>query len=225
MSPTQCRSASIRWLAPLAGLLVALVVGLAEDVRAGNEDLEVAEAKMRERFLNLAVLVKIDMPANEDGVDIRTWQQPAIDIGEIQERIDKHGVSLSAYGQLSLITEIKRKRKHLEFHLDGGGWSGRVPSVPRFIDRSPEEIALGLPARPEPEDVIRRRRAELAEERIREDDKAYERYLEKAEEYERNKTAAGSRFNLRYRQALTARELTPKSIMEALGAYVDFGVN
>lgn len=225
MNPTQRRLASTRWLAPLVVLVVALVVGLTEDVRAGNDDLDVAEAKMRQRFLNLAVLVKIDRPANEDGVYIRAWQQPAIDIGETQERIDEHGVSLSAYGQLSLITDIKRKRKHLEFHLDGGGWSGRVPSVPQFIDRSPEEIALGLPARPEPEDVIRRRRAELAKERTREDDKAYDRYLEEADEYERNKIAAGSRFNLRYRHALTARELTPESIMEALGAYVDFGVD
>lgn len=213
----------VRLLAPVPVLLAVLVFPHAEDVRAGSDDLDVAAAQLRERLVNIWVLVRIDMPASQDGIDVRAWKQPTVDAKETQTRLEKHGVSIGSYGQLSVITEIKIKRKHLEVHLDGDGWGGRIPNVPWWIDKSAEEIALGLPRLRPFSATEKRQRTDFVEERNREDDRAYDLYMEELEEYERNKNAAGSRFNLRYRHPLTAGELTPESVMNALGNYIDFG--
>ncbi len=228
MSRAQRHPASVRWLVQMTALLAGLGFWNPEGVRAANDDLEVAEATLREHLVNMLVQIKIDMPANEDGIDVRSWAEPPIDVQESQKRIDEYGFSIASSG-LGVITDVKRKRRHIEVHLNGGGWSGRVPSLPQLADKSAEEISLGLPGQsllsPASPSETRRRSAELVEERTRKDDRAYEDYLRALDEYERNKIAAGSRFNIRYRRALTARELTPESVMEALSDYVDFGVD
>ena len=121
-----------------------------------------------------------------------------------------------------MITAVKRKRKHLEIHLDGGGWSGRVPRPPWGVDRSMEEIALGFPALPERRAAIRRRLTELRRERARADEQAYFRYLTELLAYEEEKRTAGSRFNLRFRRAIELAQLTPEAVRDALRPYLDF---
>lgn len=224
MSWTRLGITFIRLLATVPVLFAVLIFAHAEDIHASSDDLDAAAAQLRERLVNIWVLVRIDMPASEDGIDVRLWQQPTVDAEETQTRIEKHGVSIASYGQLSVITDIKIKRKHLEVHLDGGGWGGRIPNVPWWVDRSAEEIALGLPRLRPYSATERRQRTAFVEERAREDDRAYDLYMKELEEYERSKNAAGSRFNLRYRHTLTADELTPESVMNALGIYIDFGV-
>ena len=129
MSWTRLRITVIQFLAPVAVLLAVLVFAPTRDVHAGSDGLDAAAAQLRERLVNIWVLVRIDMPASEDGIDVRMWQQPTVGTEETQTRIEKHGVSIASHGRLSVITDIKIKRKHLEVHLDGGGWGGLAGKV------------------------------------------------------------------------------------------------
>ena len=215
-----------RHLVLACGVLIAAVFGgLIPDLLAEEGQRPTPESVLVERLTNMSVVTKLDMPAHKDGVDLRMWQTPPARAEEIQDRIDKHGVAIAAYRQPSMITAIKRKRKHIEVHLNGGGWSGRVPSVPWQLDRSVEEVGLSRPAPPEERAAIRRRLAELSKERGRADDQVYRRYLAELDEYDRKKRAAGSRFNIRYRNSLTDQQLTPESVMTALRDYVVFEVS
>ena len=95
--------------------------------------------------------------------------------------------------------------------------------MPRWVDQSAEEISITVP-RLRPDSAVERRPADGSCERENARRRqGYYPYLEELDRYERDKFAAGSRFNIRYQDALTARDLTLESVMEALGDYVDFG--
>jgi hypothetical protein len=193
------------------------------------------EAALKAHFEGRTVAVRMDMPATEDGVDIYPAASPQVDFSRYQSRVKRFGIAIHE-GERAMVTKVKVKGKLIEFQLGGGGYgtSGDQtdPSVvftpapkterernlerdiqdvrdPVVTRRMQDELDY-LRSRRERED--RRNRALVAE--------ATERRRESIQE---RRLAGGSRFNLRWREAVPATALTPSAVEAALAKYIDFG--
>ncbi|HEX5387466.1 MAG TPA: hypothetical protein VFW66_12235 [Gemmatimonadales bacterium] len=221
--------------APRAGALTVAIVALlfapsplAPRLAAQNE------AALRSYFEGHAVALRIDLPATDDGVDVYPGTAQPLDYPEYAKRIKKHGTAIRA-GELATVTKLKVKGKLIEFQLGGGGYgtfgdptdpSVSVSAMPK--SQREKDLERDIPKQTDP--VLRRRAQEeldaLRAERERQDRRnqaltagATER---KREFLEQKRLAAGSRFNLRYRDGVPAEALTSEAVMAALAAYVDF---
>ena len=213
---------------PALGLAAvgALLLPFATNVKAQSQKdlLNAAERALQEHFVHKEVRARIDMPANEDGVDVRTWEVPSVDNKKNLERCNRHGIAVKDGGTIE-IGRIKRKDKHIEFHLGAGGWSGRAPYAPQPSAKSTAEIDLELKLRSADRTTasrIRRSLASLRAQREAADEKAQITYRRAVSDFKRKKLASGSRFNIRYKQKLTPEQLKPESVKAALEHYLEF---
>lgn len=212
-----------RWT--VAGVLLALAAFAEEP-----------EDQLRRFFEGKQVVVKIDMPATKDGIDIQYAGPQPINFREYSNRIKNHGVSLRS-GDRVMITTVKVKDNLIEFQLGGGGWgtlSDHGPSMvtPRVAGKSSRERDLERDIRNET-DSRRRRDMERELSRLRDrrerDDReerlrAEEINSARREEIRRLAANAGSRFNLRFQKGyLKERPATADLIQQALAEWVDFG--
>lgn len=133
-----------------------------------------------------------------------------------------------------MITKIKVKDKHIEFQLGGGGYgtagdeTGTITA--QTTSKSRRERDLERRLKDETDERTRRRiRRELDD--LREDrqrkDNANRAEAAVAEEVAKARIAekrldAGSRFNIRFDRKVTADDLTPQVIMDALAEYLYF---
>jgi hypothetical protein len=191
------------------------------------------EEELRRFFEGRSVIVRIDMPATSDGVDVYPEREEPLDWGKLASRIRSTGVALRE-GDRIVVTKVKMKDDLVEFHLGGGGFhsfhdassSVSIPSVPK----SRRERELDREIREENDSRRRRRlereRDELRRDRERED--AHNRAINQAAEAERRERDReraldmGSRFNVRFEDHVRAEVMTPEGFMRALSAYVDF---
>jgi hypothetical protein len=210
---------------PLA--LLAFVL-LAAPLRAQSE------ADLKRHFEGKRVTLRIAMPGTEAGVDVYPGTDRPLDYPRYADRLKDHGTAIRA-GADAMITKIRVKSKHIEFHLDGGGYgtmgdetstSVSVPSTPK----SKREKNLEGELRRE-KDPVRRR--ELQEElddlrnaREREDARNRAEVADAEEQKKQNlrqrRLEGGSRFNLRYRDRLPDEVLTPTGLEQALAEFVAF---
>ena len=101
----------------LRGLVPLLLIGLFAPslLRGQTEDV------LAQYFLGRTVTVKMDMPANKDGVDVYPGRQPDINYSDYSQRLKRYGISLHS-GDSAPVTKIKVKDKSVEFQLGGGGY-------------------------------------------------------------------------------------------------------
>ncbi len=219
-----------RTLRRLALLLPLILVSLSAPtlLRAQSED------ELAQYFVGRTVVVKMDMPATKDGVDIYPERSPEIDYSEYSQRLRRYGISLHS-GDTVQITKIKVKDKLVEFHLGGGGYgtagdetdstvsftptpkSAREKELERDIKsatdrkqkRRMQEHLDDLQREREREDARLKVVATLAQEQRQQ--RIYQRALQ-----------SGSRFNLRYPEGVVLEKLTPDTVMQALAQGVDF---
>jgi hypothetical protein len=191
------------------------------------------EQALRRFFEGRSVVVRIDMPATSDGVDVYPEREEPLDYGKLASRIRSSGVAVRE-GERIVVTIIKVKDDIVELHLGGGGFhsfhdassSVSIPSVPK----SSRERELDREVREETDTRRKRRlereRDELRREREREDarNRAIQQVAE-AERRERDRYRAlemGSRFNVRFEDEVRADVLTSEGLMRVLSAYVEF---
>ena len=193
------------------------------------------EAALKAYFEGHTVALRMDMPATEDGVDVHPAATPPVDFPRYQSRIKRFGVAIRE-GERAMVTKVKVKGKLIEFQLGGGGYgtSGDQtdPSVGfTAAPKSERERNLERDVKDVRDPVVKRRMQDeldyLRSQREREDRRnralvaeATERRRESIQE---RRLAGGSRFNLRWRDAVPADALTPGAIEAALAKYVDFG--
>jgi hypothetical protein len=193
------------------------------------------EAALKAHFEGRTVAVRMDMPATEDGVDVYPAATPPVDFPRYQSRIKKFGIAIRE-GERAMVTKVKVKGKLIEFQLGGGGYgtSGDQtnPSVGfTAAPKSERERNLERDVKDVRDPVVKRRMEDeldyLRSQREREDRRnralvaeATERRRESIQE---RRLAGGSRFNLRWRDAVPASALTPAGVEAALDKYVDFG--
>jgi hypothetical protein len=191
-----------------------------------------SEPELRDFFEGKSVIVKLDMPATQEGVDVFPDARRAIDFAQYSARVKSTGIAIRN-GETVLITKIRVKDKLIEFQLAGGGYgtfgddTGSV-SAPS-VSRSNREKDLEKLVKAET-DAARKRRLQrelddLRNEREREDSRNKASALA-AEEAKKARIAtsrlhSGSRFNIRYQEGVP-RGLGPEGVMRALAEYVEF---
>ena len=192
------------------------------------------ESDLKSYFEGRRVEVKIDMPATKDGINVYPNRRQPIDYGKYSNLLKTYGVGVEE-GQRIMITKIKVKDKHIEFQLGGGGYGtfGDETSTSVYVpsaDKTRREKHLEKEIKYESDERRRRRMREeldyLRTERRREDNHnraevAAAEELAK-QRIQEKRLQGGSRFNIRFDEKLTYRDLTPEVIMDALSEYLDF---
>jgi len=217
-------------LIPAASALTA--AGLLLSSPAAAQD----ETALRKAFEGKRVILRIDMPATSQGVDVWPGRDIPVEFPKVAERIKAHGVAIRT-GEEQMITKVHVVRNLIEFQVGGGGYGTfadlvsspySAPAIPQGETaeeaRIKAEIATTTDA--SARRSLERRLSELQRQR-QADNAAAERQVAEmnraaaAEEQER-RLAAGSRFNIRFDKAVPSEAATPEAVMAALVEYVDF---
>jgi hypothetical protein len=182
-------------------------------------------------YVGRPVQILMDLPATTQGLDYYPRRPDPMDARERQARLSSNGVGVPANGVV-VVTKIKVKKDHVEFHLGAGGRS-QMPSRPStYVPESKLEGELEKQLKEATTEQEKKRlRAELAEERDRRDRERRRRearaersYQEALSQHTPEEWAllAGSRVNVRFDGRVPADVLTPQGFARALGAVADF---
>jgi hypothetical protein len=213
----------VRWSA-LAPLLLALTAPLSAQ----------SEADLKRHYEGTRVTLKIDMPGTEQGVDIYPGTDRPLDYSRYATRLKEHGTAIEA-GDGAMITRIRVKSSHIEFQLDGGGYGtmGDETSSSVYVESTPKsnreknlEAELKREKDPGRRDELKGELDDLKDEREREDARTRTEAASAAQQKEQNirqrRLEGGSRFNVRFRDAVPASALTPHGLEAGLAEYVIF---
>lgn len=195
-----------------------------------------SEASLKEYFEGKSVIVKLNMPATQNGVDIYADARRPLNFDEYSARLKSTGIAIKS-GDSVMITRIRLKDKLIEFQLGGGGYGtlGDDTDASVYVPaaaKTSREKSLERDVKTE-SDPARKRRMQnelddLRREREREDQRNKAATASATEEKKRRiaeqRLHAGSRFNIRYQDGVPAG-VTPGGIMAALAEYVEFPFN
>jgi hypothetical protein len=191
------------------------------------------EADLKQRFEGREVVLKIDMPATKDGVNVYTNKELRFDYGQYASRLRDYGVSIRK-GEQIMITKVKIKGNHIEFQLGGGGY-GVAGDETDYVS------VTSTPKHPRERELERRIKEETDKDRLRrlqnelwrlqnfryEQDRRNRAEAEFLREIKRERIAekalhSGSRFNIHFDKNMDKSQLTPEWIMDALERYLEF---
>jgi hypothetical protein len=192
-----------------------------------------SEDALKVFFEGKTVVVKLDMPAAQTGVDIYADARRPMNFEEYSDRLKAVGVAIRS-GDAVMVTKIKVKDKLIEFQLAGGGFgtAGDDTSASVYVpstSKSNREKDLEREVKDET-DAARKRRLQrelddVRREREREDQRnkaaAAVASEQKRQRIAEQRLHGGSRFNIRYQNGVPPG-VTPGGIMAALADYVDF---
>jgi hypothetical protein len=185
-------------------------------------------------FTGKMVVVKVDMPGTEKGVDLDFEKPTPLDFKAYDSRLTSFGVAIHK-GESAQITKIAIKSDHIEFQLNGGGYGTFGQNTDtnvsvKDVDKSAYEKDLEKQLKDTKDakqrqqlqesldkEVARRQRAEA-------DAKAAAAVASQQKEAElANKRArGGSRFNLNFKKTIPPDDKNPDAVMHLLADYVDF---
>jgi hypothetical protein len=185
-------------------------------------------------FEGKQVVVKMDMPATQKGVDIYPDRQPTLDTKSYGDRLKQFGVSLRN-GDTTMVTKVKVNKDNVEFQLGGGGFGTARDNSDTSVhftpanksDREKElENQLKNETNPDRRRSLQRELDYVRAERERRD--AYNRARAeddaamRTQQVDIKRQQGGSRFNIRIDARKMGDSLTPQVVMDMLAAYVDF---
>jgi hypothetical protein len=184
-------------------------------------------------FEGKQVVVKIDMPGSQQGIDIYPQKPNSLDAKAYGKRIKSFPVALRN-GDAVMITTVKVKDKLIEVQLGGGGFgtfgddtdtSVKFTPAPKSDREKDLENQLANTDDSDQKAQIQRELDYLRRQRERDDQRkkaiAQADADVKKEQVTENRIKGGSRFNLRYDGKVPAN-LTPQDIVAALSPYVSF---
>jgi hypothetical protein len=193
-----------------------------------------SDSAVESYFAGKEVLVKIDMPGSQKGIDLRFNKPAPMDWKEYSSRLKQFGVSIRK-GDVARVTTIVVKKDMIEFQLDGGGFGtarddSNTTVVAKHIDKSDYEKDLERQiSDTDDEDRKRRLQRDLDRERARRErlnadneNAAKIASQLKNQTVQANRNAGGSRFNLRWAGSIPPDQLTPEAVMKCLAEYIDF---
>jgi hypothetical protein len=192
------------------------------------------EWDLKKAFEGKFVIVKMDMPATQYGIDVTPGREPAIDFKAYSQRVREYGIALRA-GDRVMVTTIRVKKKNIEFQLGGGGYgtfgddSGYVYTPTESKSQREKDLERWIKDERDPYKRSRMqrelddlRRDRERENRRREADSA-DLSARKQSEIANKRLDAGSRFNLWFDEfQLASRTPTPAEVRRMLAQYVDF---
>ena len=193
-------------------------------------------SSLSEAFVGKQVLLKIDMPGTQKGIDLHFDRGEPMESKDYEDRIRQFGTALHR-GDRATVTSLVVKKDIIEFHLDGGGY-GTVhddtgPVTARVVPKSDEQQRLekalktetDKDRRRELQEQIDREDARRRQEQSREDAAAQVANQIKQQQIADRRLHGGSRFNLRWNGSIPDAELRPEALRARLAAYVDFDLS
>lgn len=194
-----------------------------------------AQDPLASAFEARRVIVRIDMPGTNDGIDLYPEREQPLDLKSYQHRLKQFPLAVRN-GDSIMVTKVKRKDKTIEFHLGGGGfgtfWDDKSSVTASSTPKSSRERQLEDQLRNE-KDPGRRRSIEsdLRYERNRRErrDSTARAEAAQANEIKQQRIAdkrrdGGSRFNLKFESVAAAEAATPELVRRVLSEYVSFDV-
>ena len=208
--------------------LLALVL-LAGRLSAQSED------QLRRFFEGKTVIIKLDMPGSDDGVDVHPGTSMPVDFPKHASRLKRYGIAIRR-GDESLITKIRVKNDLIEFQLGGGGFgtfgdddnssvsTGSVPKTvrERNLEKDVTTVTDAAEKRKMREELDALRKDREREEGRRRVEAAQAQQIKESNIRQR-RVEGGSRFNLRYKPNVPPEAMTSDGMMRSLAEYVDFG--
>lgn len=199
--------------------LLFVMLGLAATL--GGQD---AATALEKGFQGRRVKVLLDMPGDDSGVDVEARGASAagaVDAEVVGARVAKYGLGLRR-GQTATVTLVKLKGDHIEFQMDGGGFTNRqllgLPGMDSVHWGTSDEERKMRYRISGTRDKERRRRLESDYDRLR-----ARRVRPLREQLEREQRAQhGSRFNVRFGSAREAERVTAEELMVILRGYVEW---
>jgi hypothetical protein len=192
------------------------------------------EWDLKKAFEGQFVIVKMDMPATQRGVDLYPDREPSVDFRAYSARVREFGVALKP-GDRIMVTTVRVKKKNIEFQLGGGGYgvfgddTGYVYVPEEGKSRREKDLEKWIK---DERDYERRRRMQrelddLRRDRERENRRARSESrdltAQKQSEIASKRLDAGSRFNLWFEEGrLESRVPTPREVRLMLSQFVDF---
>jgi len=185
-------------------------------------------------FTGKEVVLKIDMPGTQKGVDLRFNKTTPMDWKEYASRIKQAGTAIRK-GDTARITAIVVKKDVIEFQLDGGGFgtfgddtttkveakatdkSDYEKDLEKQISETTDEDRKIQLQRDLDRERARREKQEAANQRA-----AQVASQMKAQQVADKRAQGGSRFNLRWSGSIPADQITPEAVMKLLADYVEF---
>jgi hypothetical protein len=180
------------------------------------------------------VVMKIDMPGTQQGVDLRFNKDDPMNWKEYSNRLKSNGVAIRK-GDTARVTGVVVKNDRIEFQLDGGGFGTFFDDSsstvnPQTVDKSNYEKQLERDIANSTDDDQRRRlQRDLDRERARrqrqeDDNRAAAQVASqiKAQKVADQRLQGGSRFNMRWSGSIPPDQKNPDAVMKLLAAYVSF---
>jgi hypothetical protein len=213
----------------VAQSILVLVIAL------GNWPLSAQTPDPLQSLVGQEVVLKMDMPGTQQGVDLRFDKDNPMNWKEYANRLKGNGVSIHK-GDSARVTSVVVKNDRIEFQLDGGGFGTFLDDSsstvnPKTVDKSDYEKQLerDLSNTTDP-DRRRQLQRDLDRERSRRerqenDNRAAAQIASqiKAEKVAGQRLQGGSRFNLRWAGAVPADQRNPDAVRKLLSEYVSFG--
>lgn len=198
----------------LSGMRFLIVLGFAA-VLFGQQP-----AGLEQQFQGRRVSLLVDMPGDDSGIDVYAHPAPAGPAEEAGARLAKYGIALRK-GQTAAVTLVKVKGDHIEFHLNGGGFTNRqllglpgYDSVHWGMSEEERRIRYNISGT---RDKQRRRRLESEYDRVR-----TRRVRPLRAQLERERRAEnGSRFNIRFASKEAAAGVSVAELTEILRPYLE----
>ena len=185
-------------------------------------------------FTGKQVLIRLDMPGSQKGIDLRYNKPAPMNWKEYSSRIKEYGAAIHK-GDVARITGIVVKKDLIEFQLDGGGFGTfgddtNTNVLAKVTPKSSYEKSLEQQiANTTDPDKIKQLQRDLDRERARREreDAANQRAAQvasqiKAQQVMDKRVQGGSRFNLRWQGSIPPDQLRPDAVMARLSEYVDF---
>jgi hypothetical protein len=121
-----------QWPLECFRLLVCFVVLLAGVASAAAQNPDA----LSPYFEGKQVVVKMDMPGTQKGVDIYPNRQPPLDAKSYGDRLKQFGVSVRN-GDTVMVTKVKVNKDNVEFQLGGGGFGTAMDNSDTSVHFTP----------------------------------------------------------------------------------------
>ena len=214
---------SVLSIGVIATLLLAATPAHAQDAAA-----------LQSYFVGKEVVIKIDMPGSQKGVDLRFNKPSAMDWKEYGSRVKQFGVAIPK-GETARVTSLVVKRDMIEFQLDGGGFGVASDDTTTKVESKPLEKSdyeksleqqISQTDDPDKKASLQQQLDREQAKRQRQDSwnahQAAVASQQKAMAVAQNRAQGGSRFNLRWSGSIPADGMTPAGLMKYLADYVSF---
>jgi hypothetical protein len=185
-------------------------------------------------FTGKEVVLKIDMPGTQQGVDLRFNKDEPMNWKEYSNRLKSNGAAIRK-GDTARITGVVVKNDRIEVQLDGGGFGTFLDDSSttvnaKNVDKSDYEKRLekqiSNTTDPDQKRALQRDLdRERARRRRQEDNNQASAQVAsqiKTQQVAENRLRGGSRFNLRWAGPIPADQQTPAAVMKLLASYVSF---